>query len=228
MNNDNKQQFALSWRWVAVTVFLGVLGCAIWTFLDNLILPSAISLIHSTSSHFADHLYRLASDGLHEYSSMIINTSFQFFICALSVIGGVFTFSNARRLRLEARLVRKRLSSNTTSELTPSELTNDDLEKELDEVYKAAKRTFYRSVAFLALYCVCACSVLVSVLLVDLSTTIAAETLHNIDIIAPYVSDNQYKLFISDFYQMSSKDDYDALTSSLLDIAKQNGLSLKQ
>lgn len=41
------------------------------------------------------------------------------------------------------------------------------------------------------------------------------QTLRNIDIVAPYISDIEYKTLKSNFYRMDSKDDYIALTNQI-------------
>lgn len=49
----------------------------------------------------------------------------------------------------------------------------------------------------------------------------------DIEILAPYISDLDYKLLKSDFYSMNSKDDYDAFTKRLNSLADLHNIELK-
>lgn len=53
----------------------------------------------------------------------------------------------------------------------------------------------------------------------------ARETLRNIEIVAPYVSDIEYKTLKSDFYRINSKDDYLDLTNNIKLIMNENDLT---
>lgn len=53
---------------------------------------------------------------------------------------------------------------------------------------------------------------------------IAQRTLSNIEIVAPYISDKEYKILKSDFYLIDSKNDYLDLTSRITLIMEQNDL----
>ena len=55
----------------------------------------------------------------------------------------------------------------------------------------------------------------------------AHSFLRNIEIIAPYISDEEYKTLKSDFYQMEDIGDYNSLQNELNYIAKKNSLNLK-
>lgn len=54
------------------------------------------------------------------------------------------------------------------------------------------------------------------------------DTLNNIEIVSPYISDKEYKTLKSQFYSMSGEDDYTILAQNLQLIADNNGLSLKK
>ena len=49
----------------------------------------------------------------------------------------------------------------------------------------------------------------------SLAHQINKRTLHDIEIIAPYISDLEYKTLKSDFYRIDSKDDYTALINQI-------------
>ncbi len=54
---------------------------------------------------------------------------------------------------------------------------------------------------------------------------IARSTMRNIEIVAPYISDVEYKTLKSDFYRMSSKEDYQNLITQIDALMDENGLS---
>lgn len=51
---------------------------------------------------------------------------------------------------------------------------------------------------------------------------------NNIEIVAPYIEDSEYKLLKSSFYSMDSSDDYHSLVTELNRIAEINGIKLKE
>lgn len=53
----------------------------------------------------------------------------------------------------------------------------------------------------------------------------ARSTLRDISIVAPYISDQEYKQLQSDFYSMNSKSDYDELRFFIDKIIEENNLS---
>lgn len=55
----------------------------------------------------------------------------------------------------------------------------------------------------------------------------AHSFLRNIEIVAPYISDEEYKAIKSNFYQMENIDDYNSLQNELDSIARKNNLKLK-
>lgn len=50
--------------------------------------------------------------------------------------------------------------------------------------------------------------------------------INNIEILAPYMSDQQYKQFKSEFYLIQNKQDYDSLLTALKDIASEENIFL--
>lgn len=55
----------------------------------------------------------------------------------------------------------------------------------------------------------------------------AAHMLRKIEIIAPYINEIDYAYLKSDFYQISTKEDYDALNLRIEEIADKNGLEIQ-
>lgn len=62
---------------------------------------------------------------------------------------------------------------------------------------------------------------------VSFATTIAEETIYDIEIVSPYITDMEYKQLRSEFYQIDSEPDYDNLMSKISIIAKSNSLELR-
>lgn len=60
------------------------------------------------------------------------------------------------------------------------------------------------------------------------SSSISSCTLTNIEIVSPYIADQEYKQLKSDFYTITSKQDFDELRSNLQAIADEYSLQLKE
>lgn len=63
--------------------------------------------------------------------------------------------------------------------------------------------------------------------IVSFSNSTARRTLNNIEIIAPYISDMDYKTLKSNFYQMDSKSDYIQIISMIESVASENDLKIQ-
>ena len=59
-------------------------------------------------------------------------------------------------------------------------------------------------------------------------SSISANTRANIEIVAPYISDQEYKQLKSDFFTIKSKSDYDNLQKALNMISEEHQLDLKE
>lgn len=62
---------------------------------------------------------------------------------------------------------------------------------------------------------------------VSFAATIAENTIHNIEIVSPYITDMEYKQLRSEFYQIDSEPDYDNLMNKISIIAESNSLELR-
>ena len=63
-------------------------------------------------------------------------------------------------------------------------------------------------------------------LIISLASTIARDTITNIEIVAPYITDMDYKQLRSEFFQMDSKSDYEDLVNKISTIAEFHNLQL--
>lgn len=64
-------------------------------------------------------------------------------------------------------------------------------------------------------------------LIVTIASDTARNTITNIEIVAPYITDVKYKQLRSDFFQVDSKSDYESLVEDITAIAEENNLQLK-
>lgn len=54
------------------------------------------------------------------------------------------------------------------------------------------------------------------------------HTLNNIEIVAPYITSQEYKKLKSNYYSIQTKDDYDELSQTIKSIAQDNKLTLQE
>lgn len=73
----------------------------------------------------------------------------------------------------------------------------------------------------------CLFIVLYNFFTIEFSSNIARNTLSNIEIVAPYITDMEYKQLRSDFFQMDSKSDYENLVKKISSIVESNQLQIK-
>lgn len=74
-------------------------------------------------------------------------------------------------------------------------------------------------------------SIILFCLAIDLLTDIqvsqtASRIEHNIEIVSPYITDQEYKVLKSNSYSMKTMDDYNLLNEALEDVAEQHHLQL--
>lgn len=64
-------------------------------------------------------------------------------------------------------------------------------------------------------------------LLTDIQVSQTASRIeHNIEIVSPYITDQEYKVLKSNSYSMKTMDDYNLLNEALEDVAEQHHLQL--
>ena len=61
-----------------------------------------------------------------------------------------------------------------------------------------------------------------------MKASISTVTRTNIEIVSPYISDQEYKQLKSDFFLIKTKDDYDNLQKELEIISENNQVDLKE
>lgn len=114
-------------------------------------------------------------------------------------------------------------NSHDEKQITPSENALHAFEAQLTNRRKYFKRAriFLTILIYVLLF--------VIIMMNARQTFIHKKTItaiNNIEIVAPYISDLQYKQFKSDFYMIQNKQDYDALLTSIKAIASQENILL--
>lgn len=89
---------------------------------------------------------------------------------------------------------------------------------------KYIQKIFSRIPLFVGLFLVCFLSIN-TFIDIQISNT-AHYTLQNIEIVSPYISEQDYKLLKSDFYSMQNMDDFNSLNQKLNSIADEYSLHL--
>lgn len=107
---------------------------------------------------------------------------------------------------------------------TESVISRNALEEAKSSLLTLSKKTYIFEVIILVISSV---TLVLTVSMVSYIKTTATSLTNNIEIVSPYISDLDYKHLKSDFYSMSSRNDYNTLTETLNEIAIAHGLSLK-
>lgn len=197
--------------------------------------PIIIDFFKAISSSLTDYIYKSASHGLSEQPSMMtlvfLNTmiaSAGILLCANVFFKMRSIYSDAKRLNA----IYSKLSDDDTqgrsSDIEEIENPNSNLKQQAEQIYMTVRKKYHLTLVLLFPLCSFSLLCLSLVVITDISHTIAVNTLHNIDIVAPYVADHDYKLLLSDFYQMESESDYNTLIRRISSIATENGLTLKK
>ncbi len=107
--------------------------------------------------------------------------------------------------------------------VVPAKKELTDSEK-MNQMVKDVKRISWILTAITLCYWVMYFVFMMSVEYIDNTIT---ELTNNIEIVAPYIEDSEYKSLKSSFYSMDSSDDYHSLVAELNRIAEINGIKLK-
>lgn len=185
-------------------LFIGVIGCAIWEYIVSplciFVYVKISSLIDKFSITFSNSTYNEISKGY--YDSYVIDIT-------SSIIIIFFIFLS---LILYLYLTKK---------------TRDKLISEKDFPYDFIKRNFKIKII-----------ILISVQLLFIFwmywignltfiNQCRTSSLCNLEIICPYISDNEYKKLKSSFYSIQTKEDYESFTNKINQIGEQYSINLK-
>ena len=155
-----------------------------------------------------------------------VDTSRYIFMILVSFLLIELTMISSKGIKSYKNLVNRQnelINPTDSKPMVPAKKEQTDLEK-LNDIVKHAKlfSWFYVifTVCYWAMYFVFTMSV------GYINNTITKLT-NNIEIVAPYIEDSEYKLLKSSFYSMDSADDYQSLVTELNRIAEINGIELK-
>ena len=195
---------------VMKATFTGVIATIIVTWiitpLANHIFPAILSLLNSFSSSFSDYLYRCMSyrfPGSTGSSVLLFTNEILYFLLFFSFF--TFDFFISKHLRNS----RKRISNVSLSE-------------------KDIKLFRFHRIVLYGLF-------ILTILLIEFTCLSdlyiykqATTTYTNIEIVSPYISDQEYKALKSQFHLISNENDFDKLTLAIDNIAKRNSIELKK
>lgn len=235
MSDKRKDSNIPSVKTVMYSLFLTIAGAIIWELIHDKLLPGFVSLFGFFSSSFIDHLYSFVPSAVTEDGNILASDFSNGFIIAACVLSGYYVFKLSRKQFREAANLKERISALPDDNIeypypdeTPLVRGSDDIKKDVGDLFERTRQMYQRGILTIVLFWVFAAILLIFSFSADFAHTTAINTLQNIDIVAPYISDHDHKVMLSDFYQISSKTDYDSLMKSIYSVANENGLSLKQ
>lgn len=205
----NSQKFFKEYPLLS-TVITGIFVSALW---ENILSPLSVKwfaliqkFLNQINENFTDNFYLQVSYGLHERAS-----------------GLAFTFSMILFLTFCHIMTIMVLLLKKAREKSKQ---NDNLDEK--QTQKKLKRNiFYSTKILIALALIATLSNFYMVGENLAITSTATITLNNIEIVAPYISDMEYKTIKSQFYSMQSENDYITITTRLEEIAEENNIRLK-
>ena len=207
---------------IAIPLIITITGSAMWDFiLADLLVRTydhILALLEPIAQNYVDSVYKNASSGTSEWASyMLLASSYSFvygyFLCV------IYTFFKNHRTQTEQ-----------PQDLNIIPIEECDVVTEIvanDSTQNEPKQHRLVVVTFIILMIVGFLSLNV-VIKNCLSHSIQDNTLKNIEIVSPYISDKEYKLLKSDFYLIETKADYLSLMQDLSNIAEHNNLTLKK
>lgn len=235
MENEKSSKVISVLKWLLATIAVGLITSWLSPLISQKAAPFIYGILQLISSKLVDSIYESASIGLAESSSLMSNNTIQTFVAIGCLTLGITAFRMSRSYFIKAKRIKDIYAKLPNEEIeydTPAlDGSNPDfvtMKQEAFKLFDMTKRRYHKSIVVFIFYGLFFIAVMFAIITTDLSHVIAVNSLRNIDIVAPYISDNDYKMLLSDFYQMTSKNDFDLLMNKISDIASENGLTLKQ
>lgn len=146
----------------------------------------------------------------------------------LSLVLGIAN-SEIKDYKKALNLQKKIYSNNTDSkvDLSKEELQEDKKESLETEVNNLVKRTRKNSRIFIVLTIASYFVYFIFILGAQYINDTITKITNNIEIVAPYIEDSEYKALKSSFYSIKCSDDYRSLNDCLNYIAEANGIELQ-
>ena len=193
--------------------------------LTDLIFPKILALSESVYIPFADSLYRKAATFTVERTSLLnyVNTS----TCAMMAAILFCYLCLLTKYKIQDQLDEINDLLNPTTHMSSDEMLRSLKE---NKKYLHAKQKTYRKLSIMQIIStICLCLIILfSEMIQIFGSSISANTRANIEIVAPYISDQEYKQLKSDFFTIKSKSDYDNLQKALNMISEEHQLDLKE
>lgn len=223
--NDNQVLFL---KKALITIILSIIASALWENLISSLFSRFFSFVHNVFEHLglsiSNNIYSKISNGFNEEYSLYTYTLL--ILVVLLVILSTIVSSRSKLQKQIERIIQD--PSKDTS--TPENFSNmqqecDDLKSQILEDIKVIKKSFIFLYITTAILCLCSVYEIGEAFYINTLTT---NTIANIEIVSPHISDIEYKQLKSNFYSIESKADYDALMTSISNIANDNHLQLKK
>lgn len=182
---------------IVYTIILSIVAAAIWEKLLSKTFDKLMNYVFSFGNRFIQWMSNLAYSRIAE--GVYVNVAYYIFIVIVSCILGAFTVIIWNIDCVHKDTIIKEKDFNT---------------KKSNLIFKIVIGIFY-----------------ISFLLFLLTTNFVNDnitrTTNNIEILSPYLSDQEYKVLISRFHTVKSKNDYENLYSILKEYAIQYDIELK-
>ena len=214
-------------------IFIGIITGIISTLviswlitpLTNLIFPKILTFLENISMPFVDGLYRLASTITIERVGLL-NLTFSA-TCVLFLVIFSFQFLFSAKGEVQDQLDEINALISPSSKMSEEEIMQSIKE---DKRYLLKKRKKYKKLflAYLISLILVCFTILLSEMTEIYASSLSTNTRANIEIVAPYISDQEYKQLKSDFFTIKIKSDYDNLQNTLNMISDEHSLDLKE
>lgn len=189
--------------------------------------PKILKLINLFSAAFVDSFYRSATKLSAENANMS-NLAFSF--VSYIIIWSVFFLVTRTILTFYSQKLKRQIPSNALED--QQEIVDETVDEHLDipianqeKRLKLFKGLFSVILVLIIVHFVLSLYMMMSQIF---SMNLCSNTMVNIEIVSPYISDQEYKQLKSDFYTIEGKQDYDVLHDKLELIAENNELTLKK
>lgn len=193
---------------------------------------------------FSDSTYKTISNGYSEEPSLII-LYFMFILYVILIcIAILWTRDIYKQVKKKISALKKETGdlilrvtdSEKQDDTSNPEINKEDilsklhdeqmrLEFEESNFDESHKKYFIRIVILSAILTIFMCSWYAQQVFINNAIT---KALSNIEIVSPYITDNEYRQLRSDFYSISNQEDYYSLLNTLKEIADVNSIVLKK
>ena len=184
------------------TILLGAIGSGLWErFLSGTVdsvVDLSIVIVSSIFNSYKDGIYETASLGFHESYSLLLIMLFVM----------LMPLAYLRLLRMHPiEVKRRRTSENKVGDFIVSE--------------KGYKFIFGLTITVMIL-----CVFIISK--ISYTNRVVTYSMRSIDIVKPYISNNEYDLLKSQFYQVRNTDDYTMFNDKVKRISNKHNLKLPE